>query len=303
MNFSLYYKIKKYRKLGCDLEDKMGKIVNQIYSEERALYHLEDAEVVNCVFAGSLDGESVLKESRNIVVKDSSFSLRYPIWHAQNFLVENSIFDEKTRAPFWYDFKGKINNSTIYGTKFLRECHDVLINNSTIKSDECGWMCKDITLINSHLTSEYVFLNSKDITIDKLDFNGKYSFQYVENMTIESSSLDTKDAFWHSKNVTVKNSTIKGEYLAWFSEGLTLVNCTIISHQPFCYCKNLRLINCAMENCDLAFEYSDVEADVIGKIDSIKNPKSGKIICDSVGEIINDEPIYECNAVIEVRKQ
>lgn len=280
----------------------MEKIVNKTYSEERALYNLKDTEVESCVFAGALDGESVLKETRNVVVENSTFSLRYPVWHAHNFKIIDSSFDEKTRAPFWYDFDGEIINSTIKGTKFLRECKNISIKNCKIESAEVGWMTDGIKVSDSTIVSEYIFLKSKNINIQKLTFNGKYSFQYVENMTIDDSTLDTKDAFWHSKNVTVKNSIIKGEYLAWFSDGLTLINCKIISHQPLCYCKNLKLINCTMEDCDLAFEYSDVDANIIGKVDSIKNPLSGKIVCDSVGEIIKEDPVYPCSGVIEIRK-
>ena len=124
----------------------------------------------------------------------------------------------------------------------------------------------------------------------------------MENLVIENSVLDTKDAFWHSKNVTVVNSTLKGEYLAWFSENLTLIDCHIIGTQPFCYCKNLKLVNCTMEATDLAFEYSDVEAVIEGHVDSIKNPRSGSITVDSVGEILmTDDTVMDCNGKVIVR--
>ena len=71
--------------------------------------------------------------------------------------------------------------------------------------------------------------------------------------------------------------------------------------QPFCYCKNLRLIDCTMEDCDLAFEYSDVHADIKGGIDSVKNPLSGSITADGIGEIILGGAKYPCNADIRVR--
>ncbi len=141
-------------------------------------------------------------------------------------------------------------------------------------------------------------MDSKDIEINNLVFKGKYSFQYVEKANISNSYLDTKDAFWHSKNITVINSVIKGEYLGWFSEGLTLINCKIIGTQPLCYCKGLKLINCEMVDCDLSFEYSEVEADIKGHIDSIKNPKSGTITYDSVGEIITSDSVMENHAIL-----
>ena len=130
---------------------------------------------------------------------------------------------------------------------------------------------------------------------------GKYSFQYMENLEIDNCNLDTKDAFWHSKNVTVRNSIVKGEYLGWFSDGLTLIDCKIIGTQPLCYCNNLKLVNCTMEDTDLSFEYSDVEADVRGNILSVKNPKSGTITADSVGEIVREDPVMECFGEVIIR--
>ena len=60
-------------------------IENKTFDEERALYNLKDTEVRNCTFAGPSDGESVLKETRNIKVIDCKFSLRYPLWHAKKY--------------------------------------------------------------------------------------------------------------------------------------------------------------------------------------------------------------------------
>ena len=132
--------------------------------------------------------------------------------------------------------------------------------------------------------------------------SGKYSFQYMKNLNINHSNLDTKDAFWHSKNVTVKNSIVKGEYLGWFSENLTFINCQIIGTQPLCYCKNLKLINCTIEETDLSFEYSEVEADIKGNIVSVKNPKSGTITADSVGEIIREDAVMKCDGKVIIKE-
>ena len=276
-------------------------IENKTFDEERALYNLKDGLVKNCTFAGPKDGESVLKESRNIKVIDSKFSLRYPLWHVQKYELINSELDENTRAPIWYSNDGIIDKCNIKGVKLLRECNNTKILNSDIDSREFGWKCNNIQLNNSNIVSEYIFLDSKNVKLDNVKFTGKYSFQYMENVEITNCILDTKDAFWHSKNVTVRDSIIKGEYLAWFSDGLTLINCKIIGTQPLCYCKNLKLVNCTMESTDLSFEYSDVDAQINGYVESIKNPKSGKIIVDSVGEIINEDSIMDdnCNIIIK----
>ncbi len=276
-------------------------IKNQTFDEERSLYSLKNSEVRECIFEGENDGESALKEARNIKVDKCRFSLRYPLWHVHHFHIKDSIFKDTSRAPLWYSSKGEISNIKIYSVKALRECDDINIVNSEFISQEFGWKCRNIGVLDSFIESEYVFFESKKLNIDRLKLNGKYSFQYVKDVEITNSELNTKDAFWHSKNVVVRNSVINGEYLGWYSNGLTLINCKIKGTQPLCYCKNLKLINCEMINCDLAFEYSDVEADIIGHIDSIKNPRSGVIRAGSVGEIIKSDSIMKSTCEILIK--
>ncbi len=278
-------------------------IINQTFDEERSLYNLIDSEVLNCIFAGEADGESVLKECRGVEVKNCKFSLRYPLWHANKFTLKKSSMDELTRAPLWYCDNGAIEDCDITGIKCLRECKNIVVNNSDIASAEFGWRCKGANITNSKIDSVYFLFESKNVEIDNLTMTGKYSFQYMKNLHITNSNLDTKDAFWHSKNITVVNSIVKGEYLGWFSENLTLINCKIIGTQPLCYCKNLKLINCEMKNTDLSFEYSDVEATINGHIVSVKNPKSGTIAADSVGEIIREDAIMKCDGKVLLREQ
>ena len=276
-------------------------IANKQFDEERALYYLQHADVNHCVFAGPADGESALKEAREVAMTDCSFSLRYPLWHVEGFSLERCAMDEKTRAAIWYAKDGNICNCDLGGIKALRECENISISHSRIQSMEFGWKSKGISLADTRVEAEYLFLDCRDIRLDRVDMKGKYSFQYVENLEINDSYLDTKDAFWHAKNVTVRNSTVKGEYLAWFSEGLTLINCKIIGTQPLCYCKDLKLIDCTMEGTDLSFEYSDVKATVTGHILSVKNPRSGHITADSVGEVIMGDAVMDCTGQVHIR--
>ena len=276
-------------------------ISHQTFDAERALYNLTDTEVIDCRFEGPADGESALKEARLVKLQNCSFSLRYPLWHVRGFQMRNCSMDEKARAAIWYAVQGQLQNCHLGGIKALRECQDIVLADCSVVSPEFGWKCSDIQVLDSRIEAEYLFLDSKNVTLKNVQMKGKYSFQYMENLVIEDSFLDTKDAFWHSKNVTVRNSTVKGEYLAWFSEGLTLENCRIIGTQPLCYCKDLKLINCTMEITDLSFEYSDVQAEIIGHIDSVKNPRSGIITADSVGEIITEDPVMECTGKVIIR--
>lgn len=271
------------------------------FDEERSLYALKNADVKKCVFAGPADGESVLKEAGDVALEDCDFSLRYPLWHVRGFRLDSCKMDELTRAAIWYAQEGHIENSVLGGIKAVRECRNIHIKGTEIVSQEFGWKSSGISLEDSSITAEYLFFDSRDVTLDRVKMKGKYSFQYMENLTIRDSHLDTKDAFWHSKNVTVVDSTVKGEYLGWFSEGLTLINCAISGTQPLCYCKDLKLIDCTMEGTDLSFEYSDVEATVKGHIDSVKNPRSGSITADSVGEVIMGDAVMECTGKVIIR--
>ena len=276
-------------------------IIAEQFDEERALYHLQNTDVLDCLFAGPADGESALKEARDVKLENCSFSLRYPLWHVEKFHLHDSKMDEATRAPIWYSRDGLITDSDLHGTKAVRECENIKISDCTITSEEFGWKSRGITVSDSTLSAQYLFFDSRDVTLDKVEMHGNYSFQYMENLTIRNSVLDTKDAFWHSKNITVENCLVKGEYLGWFSENLTLVNCKIVGTQPLCYCKNLTLVNCVMEETDLAFEYSDVQATITGHVDSIKNPRSGEIIVDSVGEAILGDAVMECTGKVTIR--
>lgn len=276
-------------------------IKNKRFDEERALYALRGASVENCVFAGPADGESVLKECKDVKVSDCRFSLRYPLWHAEGFSLVRSDMDELTRAPIWYCHGGKLENSHITGVKAVRECTDISVEGCEIVSPEFGWKSQGLDIKDTAITSEYLLFDASDVNIERIKMKGKYSFQYIKGLKIKDSELDTKDAFWHSENITVENSLVKGEYLGWFSKGLTLINCHIIGTQPLCYCKDLKLINCTMEGTDLSFEYSDVEADVKGHIISVKNPHSGHITADSIGEIILEDSVMENNCVIKAK--
>lgn len=265
---------------------------NQTYDQERALYAVHDAKIINCRFSGPADGESFLKECQRIEVSNCFMDLRYPLWHVTDGTVSDSEMTENCRAALWYDKNISIVNCRMSGIKALRECEKVSLKDCTVSSPEFVWKVKNIQIDNVEiLDSEYPFFEVQNAKINKLKLKGKYSFQYDENIEITDSVFDTKDAFWHSKNITVRDSVVKGEYLAWYSENIKFINCRIIGTQPFCYCKNLVLENCVMEDCDLSFEKSTVTAEVHSRIDSVKNPLGGFIKADSIGEIILDESV------------
>ena len=267
----------------------MDIIENQIFDEERALYGSRDRKVVSCRFDGPADGESAFKECRNIEVADCFFNLRYPFWHDTGLRLTGSELTPLCRAALWYTEDAVIEDSQLRGIKALRECAKITMRRCDVDSAEFGWSVRGMEMEDCTVKGEYFMLRSDHLHFRNVTLKGKYSFQYIENCVFEDCNFDTKDAFWHAKNVTVRNSVIKGEYLAWYCENVTFENCTIIGTQPLCYCKGLRLINCRMEDTDLCFERSEVEATVVNPVISIKNPLSGTIYVPAVGEVIRDE--------------
>ena len=273
---------------------------NERFGEERALYAVDGARIINCSFDGKEDGESALKEGKNIECKGVFFNLRYPLWHDLGVKIENSEMTELCRAALWYSENIDIANSKLHGIKALRECRNIKIADSDVKSVEFGWFSHNIGISNTSFEGEYFMLQATGLNMKNSSLKGKYSFQYIENSTFDNCNFDTKDAFWHAKNIVVKNSVVKGEYLAWYSENITFENCTIIGTQPLCYCKGLKLINCKMIDCDLSFERSEVEADVVGEIVSVKNVYSGYVCADKIGEIIVDDE--NAKGTVEIRE-
>ncbi len=277
----------------------MKLIENKSFDEERALYGSVGVKVKNCRFEGAADGESAFKESADISVESCYFDLRYPFWHDRGVKISESVMTENCRAALWYTDDVKIKSTRMHGIKALRECSDIIIEDCDILSPEFGWFSDGVTMKKSTVVSEYFMLRAKGLNFENIALNGKYSLQYVENSRFVDCEFETKDSLWHAKNVVVKNTVLRGEYLGWYSENVTFENCVIIGTQPLCYCKGLRLINCEMHECDLAFEKSEVNADITSHVVSIKNPRSGRIEVGSVGELIIDDP--EAKAEIKLK--
>lgn len=268
----------------------MELVENKTFDQERALYGTRDLLVRHCQFDGPADGESALKECRDITVQDCFFNLRYPFWHDHNLTIAGCELTPLCRAALWYTEHAVIRDSRLHGIKAVRECGDIKISRCDILSPEFGWSTRGMQMEDTHVESEYFMMRSDHVYLDKVDFKGKYSFQYVQDMVIEHCVLDTKDAFWHAQNVIIRNSVVKGEYLAWYSDNVTFENCLIQGTQPLCYCTNLKLVNCCMGGCDLSFERSQVEATLSESPASIKNPLSGTITIPMETEVIRDIP-------------
>ena len=69
----------------------MNIIENIQLDQERALYGSNDLIIRNVSFSGEADGESAVKECKNIVVENCYFNLRYPFWHVHGLKITDTI--------------------------------------------------------------------------------------------------------------------------------------------------------------------------------------------------------------------
>lgn len=262
----------------------MEEIKQKILTGERALFAGSDLRVTDSIF---MDGESPLKESRNIELEGCMFKWKYPLWYAKDISVRNTTWFEMARAGVWYTERMRVEDCAIEAPKNFRRCRALSLKNvSFANAAETLWSCDGVTLDGVVARGDYFAMNSCNMTVSGLTLYGNYSFDGVENVEIRDSRLLTKDAFWNSNHVTVVNSFISGEYLGWNARNLTLIDCTVESLQGMCYIDNLVMRNCRLLNTTLAFEYSTVEADISGRIDSVLNPSGGTIRADAIGELI-----------------
>lgn len=279
----------------------MDIIKDKEFGGERPLFESHNVRLERVVIRA---GESAIKECSNIEAVDCRFEGNYPFWHVSNFKIERCHFDVGGRSALWYSNNLQMKDTVIDAPKMFREMQNIDIQKVTINdADEIFWRCRNIHIkdLNIH-GGTYPFMFSENIEIDGLVSDSKYVFQYVKNAVICNARITTKDAFWEVENVTIYDSELNGEYLGWHSRNMRLVNCHITGEQPLCYAHDLVLENCTFgPDCDRALEYSTLKADIRGYLSSIKNPRSGEIVIDRVGDIIIDGNIKapaDCRIII-----
>ena len=267
----------------------MKLIKDQEFGGERPLYTLHDAKLENVTIHL---GESSIKESGNIEAENCTFEGKYVFWECRGFKTTNCLYRESARSSLWYSENGTLVNCRVEAPKMFRRMKGIRIENCDFtNAQETLWDCDDVVIKDSRIeNADYLGMHTNNVRIENYHQEGNYSFQYSKNVEIKNSLLNSKDAFWECENVTLTDCEINGEYLGWYSKNLRLIRCHITGEQPLCYCENLYMEDCTMgEDANLAFEYSTIEATIKGHVHSIKNPTSGNIEVESVGEIIIDE--------------
>ena len=101
-------------------------IAGKVLTGERALFKGEDLNIYETIFE---DGESPLKESRNINLKNSMFRWKYPLWYAKNVNVRECTWFETARSGVWYTENISVEDSMIEAPKNFRRCREVSLKN------------------------------------------------------------------------------------------------------------------------------------------------------------------------------
>ena len=251
---------------------------------ERAEFFASNKKYVSCIFD---DGESPLKHSSGIVCEDTVFGWKYPLWYSTAITVTGGRFEEMARAGIWYTKDISLKNVLYTAPKGFRRSSGITLENVSFENaQETLWQCENVKMKNIKAKGDYFAMNCEKMDIDGLDLDGNYSFDGAKNVHIKNSRLLSKDAFWNSENITAENCFISGEYLGWNAKNLTLINCTIESLQGLCYIENLFMRECKTSATTLAFEYSTVDAEISGAVESVKNPLCGRIKADRINELI-----------------
>ena len=282
----------------------MISIKNEVYGGERPLYGLRDARLENVTIQV---GESSIKESGNIAAEGCTFEGKYTLWECHGFEVSNSLFRDSARSSLWYSSNCEMRDTVVEAPKMFRRMKGIRLENCQFtNAQETLWDCDDVKIQNCRVEqADYFGMHTCNLHIENYQHNGNYAFQYSKHVEIRNSVLNSKDALWECEDVTLIDCEINGEYLAWYGKNVRLIRCHITGEQPLCYVENLYMEDCTFgEDAVLAFEYCSVNATMKGFVPSIKNPTTGKIVVEQVGDIIIDEmQKAPADCIIEVKKE
>ena len=262
----------------------MKEILNEHLTGERALFQSNGLRIVNTTFD---NGVSSLTHSKYIELENSKIDSADSLWYSERIKVKDSEIGENGLAAAWYGSEITVNDTEIRAPKCFRRCHGVSLRNVTFTNgDDTLWKCQNTRISNVKVNGEYFGMDSDGMEITGIELKGDYAFEGVKNLTIRGSFITSDNAFWNCENVVVYDSKICSNSFCWNSRNITFVNCTIESYKGMCFVKGLVLKKCTLPNTDLAFEYSNLNAEIIGNIGSIRNPMGGLIKAGSIGEII-----------------
>lgn len=271
--------------------EKKQTIRDLITDEERALFGRSGFFAENCRFEGPADGEFPLLECEDATLRGCYFALRYPLWHNRRLTVVRSRTAETCSSAFWYGDDVRVGKSVLRGEKPFRACRNLVVSECDIDGDEFGWNCSGVTVggRNSRIRSGYALLGAEDVHMRDTTLTGPDAFLHVRDGEIRDCVINSDGAFWHTEKLTLTDCVLNGDRLGWYAKDLKLVRCRISGAKPFRCCERLVLEDCSMDGCTDAFEYSDVDALLTGRLAGVRNPLHGSVTADAIESVIMDD--------------
>ena len=162
--------------------------IKQAYlTGERALFHASDVQVEDSTFA---QGESPLKESRNIRLHNSIFKWKYPLWYSTDIECSHITLMETARSGIWYSEHATMKDCVLQAPKTFRRCSDITLENVQLpNAQETFWNCSDIRLQRVHAAGDYFAMNAENITIDEFTLSGNYAFDGAKHVELHHATL------------------------------------------------------------------------------------------------------------------
>ena len=159
----------------------MKRIVSKNLTGERALFKCRDTHISDSSF---FDGESPLKESKNILVERCTFSWKYPLWYSSSINVFNSRFTAEARAGIWYTSSIVVKDVIYEAVKGFRKCNNLILENVTFNDKdvtETLWNCHSVTIKNVKIGGPYFGMGCSSVKIDNLyiDANMKIKINII----------------------------------------------------------------------------------------------------------------------------
>ena len=111
----------------------MKEIRQQFLTGERALFQGADLKIYDTIFD---DGESPLKESHNIELRNSMFKWKYPLWYSDSISVKDCTWFDMARAGVWYTNHMIVEDCAIEAPKNFRRCEDLTLSRVSIPNAE-----------------------------------------------------------------------------------------------------------------------------------------------------------------------
>ena len=165
----------------------MKEIRQEFLTGERALFHGQDLAIYDTTFA---DGESPLKESRNIYLEGSLFQWKYPLWYSRDIRLKDCTLFEMARAGIWYTHNLEMENTLVEAPKNFRRATGLRLRHVNFpNAEETLWSCEDVTMEHVTARGDYFAMNSSDMKLSDFELVGNYSFDGVKNVEIDRSQI------------------------------------------------------------------------------------------------------------------